>query len=478
MSHSISRRSFGRLLGTLAATPLAASAAAPTPVAKPTAFPADFLWGTATAAYQVEGAVHRDGRGLSIWDTFSHTPGKIFANHTGDVADDEFDRFAEDIRIMQDLGVRAFRFSVAWPRIFPQGSGTPNPQGMAYYNRLVDALLHAGIAPFCTIYHWDLPEALQQTGGWQNRDTAFRMADYAGYVSAQLSDRVKHFFTMNEIRTFTELGYGSGQHAPGLSLDRKGLAQVEHHALLGHGMAAQSIRAHATSPVEVGVAENPTAVTPVTDEPRQIAAARTAMREENAMFLTAIMEGRYTDAYLKSMGSDAPRFTDAEMKLIGTPLDFVGLNIYGPTYVRAHANSAGYEVVQPSPTFPRMASNWLTIGPECMQWTPRFAHDLWNPKSIYITENGASADDNLTGDGEVLDIDRVMFLRNYIAQLKNAVASGVPVKGYFLWSLLDNFEWADGYGKRFGIVHVDFETQKRTPKLSAAFYASLIRAGA
>jgi beta-glucosidase len=475
----MSRRDFGRFAGSVAATSLITSPSQAATTAAPevrSGFPATFLWGTATASYQVEGAVHRDGRGLSIWDTFSHTPGKVSSNNNGDVADDEFDRFAEDIQIMSELGIRAFRFSVSWSRIYPEGTGAPNPQGMTYYNRLVDSLLRAGITPFCTVYHWDLPQALQARGGWQNRDTALRLADYAGYVSSQLSDRVKHFFTMNEIRTFTELGYGSGIHAPGLQLDRKDLAQVEHHALLGHGMAVQSIRSHAKAPVEVGIAENPAAATPVTDQPEQIDAARKAMREENAMFLTAILEGVYTPSYLRRMGADAPRFTPEEMKTINEPLDFVGLNIYQPTYVRSRDNEQGYEVVQFSPTFPHMASQWLTIGPESMYWAPRFAQDLWKLKAIYITENGASAEDELNADGEILDIDRVMYLRNYIDQLRGAVSAGVPVKGYFLWSLLDNFEWADGYGKRFGIVYVDFETQKRTPKLSAAFYSSLIRA--
>ena len=280
---------------------------------------------------------------------------------------------------------------------------------------------------------------------------------------------------MNEIRSFVELGYGTGIHAPGLQVGRKRLAQLNHHALLGHGLGVQAIRAHAVGGAEVGLAENPIAPVPVTPAAADIAAARTAMREENASYLTAILEGRYTDRYLASLGADAPQFTAEEMHAIATPLDALGLNFYTSTYVRAGHSPASYEILPRPADFPHMASSWLTVSPECLHWGPRLVNECWKPKVIYITENGCSADDVINTDGECLDTGRIMYLRNCLTQLAGALSDGAPVKGYFVWSLLDNFEWADGYGKRFGIVHVDFKTQKRTPKLSAHFYSAVIQ---
>ena len=476
----ITRRSFARLLG-------ASAGAASLPLLDATAaaqtarvdgglrqFPRGFLWGSATASYQVEGAVHEEGRGPTIWDTFSHTPGKTHNGDTGDVADDHFHRYKEDVQIMKDLGVKCYRFSVAWSRVFPTGTGATNPQGLDFYNRMLDVLLAAGIEPFCTLYHWDLPQPLQDRGGWQNRDTAKAFADYAGYTAGKLSDRVKHFMTMNELRTFVELGYGNGVHAPGLKLDAKGVAQVAHHAVLGHGMAVQAIRAKAKAGTKVGLADNLTAVTPVFDSTEHVEAAKRAIREENAMFLTVIQEGRYTDLYLKRLGAAAPKFTAEELAIIGSKLDFLGINIYTPAYVRADESEKGYAMVKKPASYPHMFSEWLDVGPEALYWAPKLASIVWKLKEMYITENGASSADVLTADGRILDTDRTMYLRNYLTQLQRAVAEGVPVKGYFLWSLLDNYEWADGYEKRFGIHYVDFKTQKRTPKLSAQFYKEVI----
>jgi len=477
----ISRRTLARLLGGATAavsltelSPVKISAQAVAGKATDRQFPAGFLWGTATASYQVEGAAHEGGRGPSIWDTFSHTAGKTDNGDTGDVADDFYHRYKDDIQLMKELGVKAFRFSVSWTRIFPSGTGAPNPQGIDFYHRLADALLESGIEPFCTLYHWDLPQPLQDKGGWENRGTAEAFAHYAGYTAGKLSDKVKHFMTMNEMRTFVEQGYKLGVHAPGLMLDARRIAQLTHHVILGHGMAVQAIRAEAKPGTKVGLAEVVSATTPVVESPEHIAAARLAMREENAMYLTAVLEGRYTDRYLKRLGADAPKFTREEMKIIASPMDFVGVNVYQPTFVRADESEAGYAVVPPPASYPHMLSPWLYIGPEALYWAPRLINDLWNVKAIYITENGASSSDIIASDGHVYDTDRVMFLRNYLTQLRRAVATGVPVKGYFLWSLMDNFEWADGYGKRFGITYVDFGTQKRTPKLSASFYKQVI----
>ena len=487
MSVSFSRRTLARLLGASAAAvsiPNIARATegsgilVPPPAANSRAFPEDFLWGSATASYQVEGAAKEDGRGMTIWDTFSHTPGKTANGDTGDVADDFYHLYKSDIAMMKDMGLKTFRFSVAWSRIFPAptmtSNGTPNQKGIDFYKRVVDALLEAGIAPYCTLFHWDLPQSLEDHGGWQNRQTSQMFADYAGFVAKQLGDRVKHYMTLNEMQTFVDLGYGQGIHAPGLKLDRKGLAQVAFNAVLAHGLGVQALRANTPAGTMVGVADNAEACTPVYDAPEHIAAAKTAMREQNARFLTAMMEGRYTDHYLHTLGPDAPTFSAADMKAIGSPLDFVGLNIYPASYVRAAQNEVGYEMVREPSTAPRMASPWLYVGPEALYWAPKIVHEIFHPKAIYITENGASSDDRLTPDGQVLDTDRTMFLRNYLQNLQRGIAEGVPVKGYFCWSFLDNYEWADGYAKRFGIVYVDFATQKRTPKLSAKFYKATI----
>jgi beta-glucosidase len=480
LSNSISRRNLVQLLGaTAAATALPSdSAIAQMPSQTPRSFPQGFLWGSATASYQVEGAYKEDGRGPSIWDTFSHTAGKTFNGDTGDVADDFYHRYPEDIAIMRDMGIKAFRFSVAWPRVFPTGSGAPNPKGMDFYHKLVDALLAAGIEPFCTLFHWDLPQALEDKGGWQSRATSEAFANYAGYVAKHLGDRVKHYMTLNEMQSFVDIGYRDGRHAPGLKLDKRGVAQVAHHACLAHGLGVQAIRANAPGGTLVGLAENAAATCPVFASPEHIAAARIAMSEDNAKFLTAVMEGKYTERYLKDLGADAPKFTPDEMKAIGSPVDFVGLNCYTAHYVRADNSEKGYAAVRPPSSYPHMESPWLTIGPEALYWAPKLINELWHPKAIYITENGCSAADPVSPDGQILDIDRVMYLRNYISQLQRGVAEGTPVKGYFLWSLLDNYEWADGYAKRFGIVYVDFKTQKRTPKLSAQFYKSTIAANA
>jgi beta-glucosidase len=437
-------------------------------------FPPGFLWGSATASYQVEGAVRDDGRGVSIWDTFSHTAGKIHNGDTGDVADDYYHRYKEDVALMKALGLKICRFSIAWPRIFPNGTGSPNPKGIDFYKRMVDELRGAGIEPYCTLYHWDLPQALQDKGGWQNRDTAKAFADYCSYTSGQLSDRVSHFMTMNEMDTFVELGYGNGTFAPGLRLDPASLAQLRHYVVLGHGLGVQAIRAASKPGTKVGLADDAQAATPVVETEENIRAAETALREQNAGYLTVIMEGKYTEAFLQRLGKAAPRFTPEEMKIIASPLDFLGLNCYRPAYARVADNPLGYEMVPSPSSFPHMYSNWLEVGPEALYWLPKLAAKAWGVKEIYITENGCSSNDQIAPDGRVYDSDRIMYLRNYLTQLQRATSEGVPVKGYFLWSLLDNFEWADGYEKRFGIVYVDFQTEKRTPKLSSEFYRNVI----
>jgi beta-glucosidase len=495
MTDHLSRRAFARLLGASAATistslPVLAATSASTALheisdksspanAGELKFPKGFVWGSATASYQVEGASKEDGKGESIWDVFTHTPGKIHENQNGDLADDDYHRYKEDIDIMKDLGLKGARFSIAWPRIFPNGSGQVNEAGLDHYRKLVDYMLEQGIQPYCTLYHWDLPRALQEKGGWENPDTARAFADYAGYVAGKLSDRIHHWMTMNEIRSFTQAGYGFTLHAPGLHVGRKRLAQLTHYAVWGHGLGVQAIRAHARGAVKVGFADNPTAVCPVISTPEHMAAARTAFQEENAQFLNVIMTGQYSAHYLKQLAADAPSFTPSELKTISTPLDFVGLNVYTPSWVRADSSQEmGYRVVANPSTYPHMEPPWISVGPEALFWAPMLAHRIYKIEELYITENGASSKDFVTEDGHVWDTGRTMYLRNYLSQLHRAIQSGAPVKGYFLWSLLDNFEWADGYSSRFGITYVDFETQKRIPKMSSSFYRAVIAANA
>ena len=491
MSQHISRRDMVKLAAAAAAVvaaPMPSATGQPTALQNPTSpgaarsFPEGFYWGVATSAYQIEGAADEDGKGKSIWDTYAHTPGKIKNGDTGDVANDHYHRYKEDVALMKSIGAKAYRCSIAWPRVFPDGAGKPNAKGLDFYSRLVDELLASGIEPFPTLYHWDLPQALQDKGGWQSRDTAKAFGDYAGHVAQKLGDRVKHYFTLNEFHSFCDMGHrgeevsvGGGtitiELAPGLKLSPGELNQVRHHSVLAHGLAVQAIRANGKSGTKCGPAENINILVPLIETPEHVKAAEMATRETNAPYLTVMLEGKYTDSYLKAGGGDAPKFTDEDLKIIGSPVDFVGINVYRPiAYVLASGEGPGWREIPFAKSHPKMFSVWHTLGPEAMYWAPKFVQSLWNAKEIHITENGCAADDVLAADGKIYDTDRVMFLRNNLTQLQRATAEGVPVKGYFQWSAMDNFEWTAGYGNRFGIVYVDFKTQKRTPKLSASFF--------
>jgi beta-glucosidase len=504
MTNDVNRRDFVKTAGLAALGISAGSSQAgqssesspnPSPEQQPTAgssreFPKDFYWGTATAAYQIEGAWNEDGKGPSIWDTYAHTPGKVKNGDTGDVANDHYHRYREDVELMRSLGATSYRFSISWPRIFPRGTGSPNQKGLDFYNRLVDELVAAGVAPFPTLYHWDLPQALQDKGGWQNRDTASAFGDYAAFVAGKLSDRVHHFFTLNEFRNFTDTGYrglevktGAGvirlENAPGMKLPPADLNQVRHNAVLAHGLSVQAIHASGRAGTQCGPAEVLIGAVPLIETDEHIKAAMTATRELNAPFLTVMLEGQYTEAYLREAGADAPKFTPEDLKIISTPTDFVGINVYKPgMYVLAAAGARGYREVTLNKSHPKMMSSWHVIGPEVLYWGPRLVQSLWNPRSIYITENGCAAADVIDPDGNVYDTDRIMFLRACLTQLQRATADGVPVHGYFLWSTMDNFEWINGYGERFGLVYVDFKTQKRTPKLSAQWFSETARRNA
>jgi beta-glucosidase len=482
MFGKFSRRHFGKLAGFsalgMAATPARSQDGKTNPALDrhTASFPNGFLWGTATSAYQIEGAVAEDGRGRSIWDTFAHTPGKIGDQSNADRANDHYHRYKQDVRLIRELGVKAYRFSIAWPRVFPEGTGAPNPKGFDFYDRLLDELLANGIEPFATLYHWDLPQSLQdRVGGWQSSETSKAFADYAGYVAEHLGDRVKSIFTVNEAGRFVNFGYGWGIDAPGLKLPERELNQVRHHVALGHGLAVQAIRARGHADVKAGLAENIAACLPAIDTPENVRAAEIATRELNAGFLGVILEGKYTDGFLEFAGANAPKFTADELKIISSPVDFVGLNIYAPQfYVVASDHAPGFTVLPFPGSFPHMKSEWLRIGPETAYWTSRLAATVWKLDTIYISENGTSAADVPAADGSVYDLDRIMYLRNYLAQLQRATSEGVPVRGYFLWSLMDNFEWIFGFEQRFGLYRVDFDTQIRTPKLSVSFYRNVI----
>src|SRR5882762_2277172 len=496
MSGNLTRRDVAKVAGAAALGITASSSAVsaqtstegrpkPVPGAAAT-FPDGFAWGVATSAFQIEGAVREDGRGASIWDTYTHTPGKIRNGDNADIANDHYHRYRDDVRLMREMGVKTYRFSVAWPRIFPNGTGQPNTKGLDFYRRLVDALLEAGIEPFPTLYHWDLPQALQDKGGWQSRDTAKAFADYAGYIAGQLSDRVTHFFTINEFFSFVDIGHRGAEmtvdgkkvrieHAPGLKLSNAKLNQVRHNAVLAQGLSVQAIRANAKAGTKCGPADNLSTAVPAIETPENIKAAEIATREMNAGYLTVILEGKYTDAYLTAAGKDAPKFTEDDLKIIASPVDFIGINLYRPSvYVVASERGLGFRPIRFNKSHPRMLSSWHLLGPEVMYWAPRQVQSLWNAKEIYIAENGCGASDEMSASGIVDDSDRIMFLRNHLAHLQRATAERVPVTGYFHWSLMDNFEWSDGFANRFGLVYVDFKTRKRTPKLSAAYFREAI----
>lgn len=408
-------------------------------------FPEGFRWGVATSAYQIEGAWDEDGKGVSIWDTFAHTPGKVKNDENADVANDHYHRYPEDVALMKEIGANAYRFSIAWPRIFPEGTGSPNPKGLDFYSRLVDELLAADIEPFVTLYHWDLPQKLQDDhGGWLSADTSKAFGEYAGYVAGHLGDRVKHFFTINEFASFVETGYqgveaqvGGGKTVhlgmpPGLNLTDAELKQVRHHAVLGHGLAVQAIRANGPADTKVGFAENIRVAVPVIDAPEYIEAAEVATRERNAGFTTVMLEGQYTDAYLASAGGSGPTFTDDELEVIASPLDFVGVNLYRPNiYVEPSDEPPGYREVPINGSHPKMHSAWHIVDPEVMYWGTRQLQSIWGAESIFITENGCAALDVVAEDGRIYDSDRVMFMRASLTQLQRATSEGVPVDGYF-----------------------------------------------
>ncbi|HZX39687.1 MAG TPA: GH1 family beta-glucosidase [Streptomyces sp.] len=447
-------------------------------------FPAGFRWGTATAAYQIEGAATEDGRTPSIWDTFCRTPGKVRNGDTGDIAADHYHRMREDVALMKQLGVTDYRFSVAWPRVQPTGRGPAVQKGLDFYRRLTDELLEAGIRPVATLYHWDLPQDLQDAGGWPQRETARRFGDYAGIMADALGDRVATWTTLNEPWCAAFLGYGSGVHAPGLTSASASL-RAAHHFNLAHGLAAQVLHTALPSTSEISLTLNLHAVRPLTDSAADLDAARRIDAVGNRIFLDPVFHGRLPEDLVRDTAAvtDWAFVQDGDLEVVSTPIDSLGINYYSPTVVGAGSSEspspwAGAEEhvrFLPAPG-PRTAMDWPVDADGLYELLTRLRDDLPGVPLV-ITENGAAYDDYADPSGEVHDPERVEYLRAHLSAVHRAIGAGADVRGYFLWSLLDNFEWAYGYSKRFGVVHVDFATQRRTFKDSARWYGDVIARG-
>lgn len=440
-------------------------------------FPENFLWGTATAAYQVEGAWNADGRGPSVWDDFCRQPGKIFAGHTGDIACDHYHRFREDVQLMRALGVNAYRFSISWPRILPAGTGQVNEAGLRFYEALADELLANGITPYATLFHWDYPSALYRRGAWLNPESPDWFAAYARVVAQRLGGKIKHFFTLNEPQCFIGLGYVSGEHAPGLRCSRKDALQMAHHVLLAHGKAVRALR-DCIPDVQVGYAPTGSTFYPATDSPADVEAARRATFAVHdswtfsvAWWSDPVLLGHYPEEGLRLFGADMPPVGAQDLRLMAQPLDFYGQNIYNSAPVRADGRG-GFALVERPVGYPRTAIGW-PITPESLYWAPKFLCERYR-LPLLITENGLSCHDALSLDGKVHDPNRIDFIHRYLHALRRCIDDGADVRGYFHWSLLDNFEWTRGYDERFGLVHVSYDSQKRTPKDSFYDYRDII----
>ncbi len=448
-------------------------------------FPRDFLWGAATSAYQIEGATHEDGRGPSVWDAFAAEPGRTYLGQSGEVAADHYHRAEQDVALMAELGLNAYRFSIAWPRIVPEGSGRPNQAGLDFYSRLVDHLLAAGITPVATLYHWDLPLALYQQGGWRNRATALALADYAEVIAARLGDRVRWWVTQNEPWCSAYLGYGAGEHAPGIVGDMQAAVDVAHHLLLSHGLAIPRIRAHAPE-ARIGAALNLFPIFAGDQRPETLRAVQRADRFHNRWFLDPLCRGEYPAGLFDDLGVAPPPIQDGDMAIISTPDDFLGVNYYNRWVVRAARPAAaasarrgdervpdGIDYIADLPQSDITAMGW-EVYPHGLDMMLEELNRAYHVPALLITENGAAFHDEWNGVGRVADQRRVRYLRDHLGAVERAIGHGVPVVGYFAWSLLDNYEWAMGYGKRFGLIYVDFETQRRIIKDSGRWYAGFI----
>ena len=440
-------------------------------------FQDDFLWGAATASFQIEGA--RANRGETVWDEFCSRPGKVYDGHTGDVACDHVHQLERDLEIMGEMGLKAYRFSVSWARCIPGGTGQPNEEGLAFYDRLVDGLLARKIEPVLTLFHWDFPLALFQRGGWLNRESADWFADYTRLIVDRLSDRVRFWLTLNEPQCFINLGHLQGVHAPGLQLSMGEVLRAAHHSLLAHGRAVQVIREHAKTPPQIGFAPLMQLKSPAGESAKSIDAARSVSMSckpedlwNNTWFCDPVFLGRYPDDGLSLFGDRLPRDFESDMPVIAEPLDYLGLNVYWGGLVDAGPDGKPTEVKRVR-GHAQTAFRWA-VDPGALYWGPRFMHERYG-KPILITENGLSNIDFPSGDGMVRDPQRIAFTQAYLKSLLKAAAEGIPIMGYLHWSLLDNFEWAEGYKERFGLIYVDYENLTRIPKESSRWYSEVIR---
>jgi beta-glucosidase len=451
-------------------------------------FPEGFIWGASTAAYQIEGAPDADGKGPSVWDTFSHTPGKVRGGDTGDIACDSYHRYREDVALMASLGLKSYRFSISWPRVQPGGRGAANQRGLDYYRALLDELASHGIAATATLYHWDLPAELQDEGGWAVRDTAERFAEYAALTGAALGDRVTRWITLNEPQVVANNGYRTGDHAPGLR-DAVAAAAATHHLLLSHGLATQALRGAGAAEVGITLDVHPVRVSGGVSSDALERGRLITDAMANGLYLEPVLHGRYPVHAPEAMLPAAPLIADGDLETIQQPLDFLGLNYYSPIFLRAgdpgdlrrnenHARCQVPGVVEYLPeNLERTNMGWL-VDPSGLHQILVQVSEQAPGLPLYVTENGRAAEDYVNPEGAVDDLERVRYLHAHLEAAARAIKDGANLAGYFVWSLLDNFEWGWGYQKRFGIVYVDFGTQRRIPKSSAHFYSGVVRANA
>ena len=444
-------------------------------------FAKDFVWGAATSSYQIEGTGRDFGKGQNIWDVFTKEPGRVYEGHTGDIACDHYHRFREDVAYMKELGLKGYRFSIDWSRVLPEGTGKVNEKGIDFYNALIDELLEQGIEPYITLYHWELPYEIYKRGGWMNPEIVEWFGQYARLVAERFSDRVKYFFTLNEPQCFVGLGFLQGCHAPGVKAPLRDTFEMAHNALKAHGRAVQMLRAYGKQNVQIGYAPTSGMCYPEKETPKDIEAARKALFAlpddlsnwtwNVSWWSDPVILGKYPEEGMKKYEKYLPVITDKDMKLISQPIDFYGQNIYNGRCIRMGTDGRPEEVRRPA-GFPKTATNW-PVTPEALYWGPKFLYERYR-KPIYITENGMACHDTVSQDGKVHDPNRIDFLARYLKNLKRA-AEEIDIRGYFQWSLMDNFEWDKGYAERFGIIYVDFETQERIWKDSAYWYRDLIR---
>ena len=441
-----------------------------------------FVFGAATSSYQIEGAFQEGGKGFNIWDVYVREKGKIYNGHTGDIACDHYHRFRDDVALMKEIGLQAYRFSINWARILPDGIGAVNQEGIRFYKELIEELKKNEIEPYITLYHWELPYELYKKGGFMNPEFVEWFGYYAKVVAENFSDQVKYFFTFNEPQCFIGLGFLNGEHAPGLKVPVKDTFLMAHHVLMAHGRAVQMLRQYAKQNIEIGYAPTGTMSYPATEKEEDIEAARQHLFSINedsnnwtwnvAWWSDPILKGQYPEEGMERYREYLPNIKESDLKLISEPIDFYGQNIYNGKCIRM-GNDGKPEEVKRYEGFPKTAMGW-PITPECLYWGPKFLHERYQ-KPIYITENGLSCHDVISLDGKVHDPNRIDFLARYLGQVKKAKEDGVDIRGYFQWSLMDNFEWACGYNERFGLIYVDYNTQKRILKDSAYWYQTTIK---